>query len=232
MKPLIEYRSGGIFGVSHTVESREEGSAVTDPVFTGEAIVYNQRTLIGRMPWGFYEEIDPGCLGDQLSSSDVAFLWNHDSAYPVGRTSMGGVRLDNSTSALHVEADLNTRKSYVADLVENLADGTVAGMSFGFYVDADEWSWFDAAIDEDGNAIRAELRRVLSITLLEVSAVTFPAFPQTSAGLRSTVDAVRALREKTPDEVAEQLRSESSGYGPDELRTRMFNLRAKQYASA
>lgn len=245
--PMIEYRSGGAYRIAPASEQRAVGDS-GGKVFVGEAIVYDQRTLIGQLPWGFYEEIDPGALGDQLASSDIAFLWNHCADYPISRTAAGNLELTNTAAALQVLSDLNTRKSYVNDLAENLGDGTVSGMSFGFYVTDDEWSWIDAGQDEAGNVIRAELRRILGLRLVEVSAVTFPAFLQTSAGLRSSIEAIRSERstltlrdgggcepedpdDDPPEEEQPEEEEDSRTAYADDLRLRKFPALARRFAN-
>lgn len=196
----IEYRTGGapLLRTRPTVEQRADGIVTDDApnVFVGQPIVYNARTLIGRLPWGWYEEIDPGVLGTQLTDADVTMLWNHNSGYPISRTSAGTLRLTNTPTALEAESDLNELKSYVRDLIANLNDGTVKGMSFGFWVTEDEWSEIEIGKDPDGRPIRADLRRIKAIELIEISPVTFPAFEQTTAGLRASCEAIRESRKQ------------------------------------
>jgi hypothetical protein len=83
---------------------------------------------------------------------------------------------------------LNTKKTYVADLVENLRDGTVTGMSIGFRVIRDEWRT-ETVETSDGHSVEVEVRRILELQLFEVSAVTFPAYESTDAGLRAAISA-------------------------------------------
>lgn len=164
--------------------------------FYGTAIVYNQRVAIGNpASWGWYEEIAPGCATKTLTESDVRFLVDHESQLVVSRTSAGTLELNDTPAALEVDSALNTAKSYVADLAENLRDKSITGMSFGFYVVKDEWTRETVTVTND-QGVEAELevdvRRILEIRLVEVSAVTFPAYDQTEAGLRSMCDEVRS----------------------------------------
>lgn len=187
-----EYRTAALDRAR--VELREGGAA---PVFVGTAIVYDQRTTIGNpASWGWYEEIAPGAASKTLAEADVRMLVDHDSAKVVSRSSAGTLRLADTADGLAVESDLNVAKSYVADLTENLRDGSITGMSFGFYVVKDEWSSETIeATDKNGRAtqIEVDVRRITEIRLVEVSAVTFPAYDQTDAGLRSMCAEVRSI---------------------------------------
>jgi HK97 family phage prohead protease len=222
---VLEYRCGGALTRATRPEARAADGA-DGAEFVGQAIVYNQRTFIGRSPWGWYEEIDPGALGDQLDAedSDVAFLWNHNSDFPISRTRAGTLTLTNTSTALDVLSGLNTAKSYVADLVANLDDETVVGMSFGFYVEDDDWQWITVGTDDNGHDIRAELRRILALTVIEVSAVTFPAFGQTSAGLRSACEAIRARHEALTSDPAPAVLGRA-----DDLRLKRFAALQRRY---
>jgi uncharacterized protein len=165
------------------------------PVFVGKPIVYNSRTAIGNpLRWGFYEEVAPGAATKTLQEGDIRFLVDHDTSMPVSRSSAGTLRLMETDGGVDVDSDLNTAKSYVADLVENLRDKTITGMSFGFIVTKDEWSTVDVAT-ADGQTVEADLRVIREFRLLEVSAVTFPAYEDTEAGLRKMTAAVRAMRD-------------------------------------
>jgi len=177
------------------VALREAADAA--PVFVGKPIVYNSRTAIGNpLKWGFYEEIAPGSATKTLQEGDIRFLVDHETSMPVSRSSAGTLRLVESDAGVAVDSDLNVAKSYVADLVENLRDKTITGMSFGFIVTKDEWSTIDVGT-ADGQTVEADLRVIREFKLLEVSAVTFPAYEDTEAGLRKMTAAIRALREGT-----------------------------------
>lgn len=193
LQRVQEYRTAGLD--SARVELRADADGT--PTFVGTAIVYNQRTAIGNpLSWGWYEEVAPGAASKTLSEADVRMLVDHDSAKVVSRTSAGTLRLRDGADGLHVESDLNTAKSYVADLQENLRDGSITGMSFGFYVVKDEWDTETiSATDKNGRdvEVEVEVRRIVEIRLVEVSAVTFPAYDQTEAGLRSMCAEVRSL---------------------------------------
>ena len=79
-----------------------------------------------------------------------------------------------------------------SNTVRNL---NITGMSFGFYVVKDEWTRETVVVtgpDGSEQLVEVDVRRILEIRLVEVSAVTFPAYDATDAGLRSMCAAVRA----------------------------------------
>lgn len=162
------------------------------PGFTGHAAVFNSRTAIGNpLTWGFYEEIADGAFTKTLSEGDARMLVDHDTRMVVSRVSAGSLRLSQDQFGLAVDADLDTELSYVSDLVANLRNKNVTGMSFGFQVVKDDWDMVDVET-LDGDKAQAELRVIREVKLYEVSAVTFPAYEDTDAGLRSVGVALAA----------------------------------------
>lgn len=159
--------------------------------FEGHAAVFSQRTAIGNpLTWGFYEEIAPGAFTKTLSEGDARFLVDHDTRLVVSRVSAGSLRLAQDQTGLAVDADLDTRLTYVGDLVVNLENRNVTGMSFGFRTIKDEWTTVTVSTSEGD--LEAELRILREVALYEVSAVTFPAYEGTDAALRSVGVALAA----------------------------------------
>ncbi|NCT90247.1 HK97 family phage prohead protease [Cellulomonas sp. APG4] len=166
--------------------------------FVGHAAVFNSRTTIGNpLKWGWYEEIAEGAFDKTLAEGDARFLVDHDTRMLVSRVSAGDLRLSTDDIGLAVDADLDTELSYVRDLVRNLDKRRITGMSFGFYVVRDRWEEIEVTVtgaDGKDTSATAVLRTILEVRLLEVSAVTFPAYEDTDAGLRKMADEVRAAR--------------------------------------
>lgn len=154
--------------------------------FVGHAAVFNERTAIGNpLTWGFYEQVAPGAFTKSLSEGDQRFLLDHDSFYVVSRVSADTLILSQDKRGLAVDSALDNELSYVRDLKANLRNGNITGMSFGFRVVKDRWEMVSVGETDDGTPIEAELRTLLELELVEVSAVTFPAYEQTDAGLRT-----------------------------------------------
>lgn len=172
------------------LQVRADGDSA--PGFTGHAAVFNSRTAIGNpLTWGFYEEIAAGAFTKTIAEGDARFLIDHDTRMVVSRVSAGSLRLAQDRVGLAVDADLDTELSYVRDLVVNLRNKNVTGMSFGFRVIKDDWEPVEIET-VDGDKAEAELRIIREVQLFEVSAVTFPAYEDTDAGLRSVGVALAA----------------------------------------
>ena len=145
----------------------------------GIPIVYDAATDIGGM---WKEIIDRGAL-DQADLKDVRFLVNHDvDSIPLARSRNNN---ENSTmqmtvenDGLHIRVDLDTEGNPRAkELYSAIKRQDISGMSFMFSVKADSWEDLDS--DYPTRHITA-LDKVF-----EVSAVTFPAYEQTSINARS-----------------------------------------------
>jgi HK97 family phage prohead protease len=158
--------------------------------FHGYAAVFNSRTAIGNpLRWGFYEEIAPGAFTKTLTEGDARMLIDHDSYYVVSRVSAGSLTLAEDARGLPVDSALDTELSYVNDLKANVRNGNITGMSFGFYVIKDDWTI--ETIEVDGaDPVDVEVRTIREVRLIEVSAVTFPAYTETEAELKAVASAL------------------------------------------
>jgi HK97 family phage prohead protease len=142
---------------------------------TGYAVVYNSETVIG----GWYREIfASGAFSESLKTADVRALVDHDHGRVIGRTSSGTLRLSDNMDGLQVEIDLPDTTDG-RDLGVLLERGDISGMSFAFVPVIEEW-------DESGEV---PLRTIKKADIFEVSAVAFPAYPDTSLAMRSLFDA-------------------------------------------
>lgn len=193
----IEYRS---FGVT-ALMAADEGKT------TGLAAPFNSPTMIGEKPWGFREQIAPGAFAKTLKEGDVVYLLNHDTAKPLARTSAGTLTLRETDRGLEMEA-VTPDTSYADDLRKNIKAGNVRGMSFGFEVVKDDWT------DDEGNPsdkYTGTQRTLREVRLIEVSAVTFPAYETTNISAR---DAVKSARDMESRKAAKRDR-EDSDLNPD-----------------
>lgn len=154
---------------------------------SGRPIVYGQRTDLG-----FYDEIiDQGAL-DLTDLKDVRFLVNHNvDMIPLARSRNNN---ENSTmqmvvdsEGMNIRVDLDTENNADAkSLYSAVSRGDITGMSFMFTVDKDAWENVDT---------EHPLRHVQSIrNVLEVSAVTFPAYSATSIQARGFADALDSAK--------------------------------------
>ncbi|MEV1063383.1 HK97 family phage prohead protease [Streptomyces sp. NPDC050263] len=176
--------------------------------FNGYAAVFNSRTAIGNpLRWGFYEEIAPGAFTKTLSEGDARMLIDHDSYYVVSRVSAGTLALAEDTRGLAVDSALDEGLSYVSDLKANVRNKNITGMSFGFYVIKDDWT-LETVETSDGQSADVEVRRILEARLIEVSAVTFPAYVDTEAELASVASALVSRGDQSAIEQRAKLRPE------------------------
>lgn len=128
---------------------------------------------------GFTEIIDPGAFDKTLSDgSDVACLWNHDSNWPLGRTGNRSLALSKSKDGLDGEVTLNpSNRTAIESFLPMVQRGDVAGSSFGFQTVRDSWEY-----GEDPDDV---VRTLLEVRLLDISPVTFPAYPDSEAESRA-----------------------------------------------
>ena len=123
---------------------------------------------------GFREVIEPGAFAETITRDDIRALVNHDSAKVIGRNRAGTLALFEDDHGLGFVIDPPDTAAG-RDLLVSLDRGDVDQMSFLFEAMADRW-----ASDSAGPVRHLEKAR-----LFEVSVVTFPAYPQTSAAARS-----------------------------------------------
>lgn len=122
---------------------------------------------------GFREVISRNAFDDVLENgTDTRALFNHDPNLILGRTTAGTLNLSVDENGLQYRFTApNT--TYANDLLESLKRGDVSQSSFGFIVEDDSWDQ-----DDEGKTIRT-IKKVSK--LLDVSPVSFPAYPESSA---------------------------------------------------
>lgn len=164
---------------------KEDSEGMT---LTGMPVVFNQSTDIG----GWWEEtIDPGAI-DEETLRDVRLLVNHDfNGIPLARsrrnTKNSTMRLSIDSEGVLMEADLDEKNPKAIELYSAVERGDVSGMSFAFLVDGDKWDNLDSDYPK---------RTITHISeIFEVSAVTWPAYEQTSISSRSLESGKESLAE-------------------------------------
>jgi len=174
-------------------EQNDQGS-----VLTGRPIVFNQRTNVG-----WYDEIIEDHALDNTDLKDVRFLVNHNTnMIPLARS-----RNNNANSTMQmkvvdgegmdIRVNLDTENNADArSLYSAVERGDISGMSFMFIVDKD--SWDDVDSDHPVRTIRSFKQ------VLEVSAVTFPAYEQTNIQARGLSDALDSAKESLESAKAEK----------------------------
>ena len=164
---------------SYDFEIRAEDSDDKEKILTGRPIVYNSKTDLG---W-FDEIIESGAL-DGANLNDVRFLVNHDlSMIPLARS-----RRNNGNSTMKLSVDLQglfidfikldtENNATASELYSAVERGDITGMSFMFSIDDEEWQ------DLESDHPTRRIKKIGSV--VEVSAVTFPAYEATEIYARS-----------------------------------------------
>lgn len=193
-KKELEQRS---YNFEVRAEKTERGN-----IITGRPIVYNSRTDLGY----FDEIIESGALNN-TDLQDVRFLVNHDvSKIPLARSRRNN---GNSTMLLTVDndgmgirVDLDTENNSEARALYSAVErGDISGMSFMFSVRGEQW---------DNLESDHPTRRITDISnVVEVSAVTFPAYSATTINARSkaALDNARSALESARQQNANPLDS-------------------------
>lgn len=182
---------------NYEFECRAEQDDERGSILVGRPIVYESKTDIGG--W-FSETIARGAL-NKTDLTDVRFLVNHDTnKIPLARSRKN---TENSTMRLTVDDDgmsirvvLDTENNSEArNLYSAVQRGDISGMSFMFSINAQEWEDLESDYPH---------RRITEIgSVVEVSAVTFPAYESTYINARDK-EAV-----ETAKQVLENARSQS-----------------------
>jgi len=154
-----------------TAEIRLDGTEDA-PKIIGYAAVFNTWADIGG--W-FKESIRPGAFTKTINENDIRALKNHNEDHVLGRNKAKpsptlALREDSKGLAIEI---LPPDTTYANDLLKSMRRGDMNQMSFGFQVNKQE-------VDYDKNE-----RVLIDVTLFDVSVVTFPAYPTTSAQVRS-----------------------------------------------
>lgn len=165
-------------------------------VLLGQPIVYEQKTNLG---W-YDEVISRGAL-DDTDLKDVRFLVNHNTdMIPLARSRNNNanstMQMEVSDDGMSIRVDLDVDNNAEAkSLYSAVERGDLDGMSFMFIVGADKWEGLET--EHPTRTITAFDR------VLEVSAVTFPAYEQTSIQARGLSDALDSAKDSLENAKAE-----------------------------
>lgn len=161
-------------------EIRLAGGTIAAPastdtaIFRGYAAVFSTEAQIG--DW-FIEVIDPAAFDEALKrGDDVRALFNHEEDHVLGRTSAGTLRLSVDQRGLACEIDPPDTQ-LARDLAVLVKRGDVNQMSFGFRVTSERW-------DDPVDSTSLPRRTILSVELIDVAIVTFPAYGETEVDMR------------------------------------------------
>ncbi len=163
---------------------------------SGRPIVFGQRTDLG-----WYDEIIEADALTETDLRDVRFLVNHNiDMIPLARSRNNNanstMQMSVGPEGMDIRVDLDTENNADAkSLYSAVERGDISGMSFMFSVDKDSWDDIDS---------EHPTRHIRSISrVLEVSAVTFPAYTQTSIQARGLSEALDSAKESLESARAE-----------------------------
>ncbi|WP_010140296.1 HK97 family phage prohead protease [Oceanicola sp. S124] len=145
---------------------------------------YGRATVLaeaGRLGRARQEVFAPRAFSHRIEAGeDVHFLSGHDFNKPLASRSAGTLTLMETDEALTMEARISpdmAQVSYVRDFLTAHAAGLIRGLSPGFKVRQG-----GERVEERGDAI---LRTVRAADLVEISAVTRPAYPDAQIEARN-----------------------------------------------
>lgn len=152
------------------------------PTLVGYAAVFNSLSepMFDQRIGEFREIIAPGAISQAvLDRCDVRCLVDHDCSKITGRTKSGTLRLSLDSKGLAIENDPSDTTSG-RDITVSIQRGDIDQMSFGF-----RGAVATCAVDETGMIVRT----ITQINeLVDVSYVTYPAYPDTTVAVRSILE--------------------------------------------
>jgi len=165
-----------------------------NPILSGELAVFNQWTEIRSPIEGhFMEQIAPGAFKKTLAdrADRIRVIFQHGREQPQGEKPLGKILdMPNDGSSQRYEVEL-FQVSYVDDLLPALANGQF-GSSFSARDIKSSSERRPEPSDQNPDGIEQVTRNELM--LREFGPVTFPAYEQATAGLRSvTEDAIQPM---------------------------------------
>lgn len=190
MKNKTEER---VFSSSLKIEQRAEGDNKV-PMIVGYAAVFDS---LSENLGGFREQIAVGAF-DGVLGDDVRCAFNHDPSMILGRTTSGTLRISVDGTGLRYECDPPDTQ-VARDLMVSLERKDVDQSSFRFMVDEDSWDE-----DDDGRVVRTikKFKR-----LIDVSPVTYPAYPDTSVAQRSLDEWRDEIKKPVPNSYEDEQRA-------------------------
>jgi len=182
---------------SFNFDVRAEQNEEHGHFLSGRPIVFGQRTDMG-----WYDEIIENGALDTTDLKDVRFLVNHNTdMIPLARSRNNNehstMQLSIDNDGMEIRVDLDTENNADAkSLYSAVGRGDISGMSFMFVVDKDSWDDVDT---------EHPVRTIRSISnVMEVSAVTWPAYSATSIQTRGLSGALDSAKESLESARAEK----------------------------
>ena len=202
-------------GYDWSYETREEDG---QGIIEGHPVVYDQLTDLG-----FFDEIiERGAL-DKTDLRDVRLCLNHDTSVVYARsrsnTPDSTMRIWTEEDGLHFRANLDMENPLAKAYYSMIERRDIDKMSFMFSVDGDTWEDLDS---------EHPTRRINSIgSIVEISAVTFPAYDSTEIQARSK-EALESARQQLESERQQKRKSLESDLELLKAKTKILAGRTKR----
>ena len=181
---------------------------------------------------GFRERFMPGAFRDLLvdPALDVVATWQHDSDFPLGRSTNGTLVLQETARGLEWKSTPIWPSSRVADYVAQIRGGYVTGTSFAFSQSDPKGEVWGL----DGEELTRTILRATG--LYDTAVVTHPAYSKSEIGLRRrdewaaanlTAREVARIHERDADRAADKARRAGAVHPPlDTTKLRSAQVRA------
>lgn len=188
--------------LTRSVEFRAESSA-DGLTLEGYAAVFGQTTEINSWEGQFEEQIAKGAFAKTIRENKPVLQFDHGAHPLIGSMPLGTIKtIREDDHGLFIRARLSDNW-LVEPVRDAIRDGAITGMSFRFRVINENWK----------QRASLPLRTITEVALYEAGPVVFPAYSQTSVGVRSRA-VLTALTD--PDVRADLARALLTGTIPSE----------------
>lgn len=205
--------------------------------FDGYAAVFNSLTRIDSWEGAFDEQIAKGAFKKSVRERMPVLQFDHGRSVTIGSMPIGAIsKIGEDDRGLHVQARMHAAPLF-EPLREAISTGTINGMSFRFEVAKEDWHFRGKKLTNPDDVLRHiwrdvpdmgddyVVRTLRELKVPELGPVVFPAYPDTTASVRSR-EMITIMR--TEPEAVLQLRNsiaramdvaEPSNEVPDDLTT-------------
>lgn len=188
----------------------------------GYGSVFNRRTVIDSWEGRFQEQFAPGSMKRSFRETPPKIQFDHGRHPLIGSIPIASLR--SIAEDVHPELAPEGGAHIVARIFDNwlmqpvrdaIEGGAINGMSHRFGVVRESWTYADGKPIRDERALMAELERAMydnvaedelpirtvkEARILEMGPVVWPAYTDTSVGMRSTVIDLGRLRQGDPEQ--------------------------------
>ena len=207
-------------------DAGDDGEAGDGLTLDGYGAVFNRETIIDSWEGRFREKIAPGAMKKSFRENPPRVQFDHGHHPLIGSIPIGSIEsireevdpVRAPEGGAHVIARLHDNW-LIQPVRDAIASGSVDGMSFRFSVVREEWHDHTGKRITDEEALRGELRRtwmedvpddelllrtLKELRVPEVGPVVWPAYADTSVGVRSvTLDLSRLNEPEEQNKLAQ-----------------------------